>query len=151
MYSRWPDMCPCGRGTVCARSNLFIHKSKYLIAVRVTKKRNVDRILLRGNQAFLYSTIWQDANRSLRWRRNGHDDVSNHQPHHCLLNRLFRPRSKKTLKLRVTGLCVGNSPGPANYPHKGPVTRRMFPFDDVIMCFSKCWVFTRSHSAKCIT
>ena len=26
-------------------------------------------------------------------------------------------------------LCVGNSPG----PHKGPVTRKMFPFDDVIM------------------
>ena len=26
-------------------------------------------------------------------------------PHHCLLNRLFRRRSKKTSKLRVTGLC----------------------------------------------
>ena len=23
--------------------------------------------------------------------------------------------------------------GPVNYPHKGPVTRKMFPFDDVIM------------------
>ena len=33
----------------------------------------------------------------------------------------------------VTGLCVGNSPGPVNSPHKGPVTRKMFPFDDVIM------------------
>ena len=30
--------------------------------------------------------------------------------------------------------CVGNSPGPVNSPHKGPVTRKMFPFDDVIMC-----------------
>ena len=28
---------------------------------------------------------------------------------------------------------VGNSPGPVNSPHKGPVTRKMFPFDDVIM------------------
>ena len=45
----------------------------------------------------------------------------------------FRRRSKKTSKLRVTGLCVGNSPGPVNSPHKGPVTRKMFPFDDVIM------------------
>ena len=25
--------------------------------------------------------------------------------------------------------------GPVNSPHKGPVTRKMFPFDDVIMCF----------------
>ena len=24
--------------------------------------------------------------------------------------------------------------GPVNSPHKGPVTRKMFPFDDVIMC-----------------
>ena len=70
---------------------------------------------------------------SLQWRHNDHDSVSNHQPHGCLLNRLFKRRSKKTSKLRVTGLCVGNSPGPVNSPLKGPVTRKMFPFDDVIM------------------
>ena len=69
---------------------------------------------------------------TLHWRHDDHDGVSNHQPHGCLLNRLFRSRSKKTSKLRVTGLCVGNSPGPVN-PPKGPVTRKMFPFDDVIM------------------
>ena len=45
----------------------------------------------------------------------------------------FRRRSKKTSKPRVTGLCAGNSPGPVNSPHKGTVTRKMFPFDDVIM------------------
>ena len=54
---------------------------------------------------------------SLRWRHNGHDSVSNHQPHDCLLNRIFRRRwSKKTSKLRVTGLCVGNSPGTGEFP-----------------------------------
>ena len=46
-------------------------------------------------------------------------------------NRLFRRRSKKTPRLHVTGLCVGNSP--VNSQHKWPVTRKMFPFDDVIM------------------
>ena len=70
---------------------------------------------------------------TLQWRHNDHDCVSNHQPRGCLLNRLFKRRSKKTSKLRVTGLCVENSPGPVNSPHKGPVTRKMFPFDDVIM------------------
>ena len=79
-------------------------------------------------------------NRSLRWRHNDSDGVSNHQPHDCLLNRLFGRISKKTSKLRVTGLCVGNSQGPVNSPHKGPVTRKMFPFDDVIM-----WIFTLNH------
>ena len=69
----------------------------------------------------------------LHWRHNGRDSVSNHQPHSCLLNRLFRRRSKKTWTFRVTGLCVGNSPGPVNSPHKGLVTRKMFPLDDVFM------------------
>ena len=46
----------------------------------------------------------------LQWRHNGRDCVSNHQPHHCLLNRLVRRRSKKISKLGVNGLCAGNSP-----------------------------------------
>ena len=70
---------------------------------------------------------------TLRWRQNGRDSVSNHQPHDCLLNRLFRRRSNKTSKLRVTGLCARNSPGTGDFPHKWPVTRKMFPFDDVII------------------
>ena len=46
---------------------------------------------------------------------------------------LFRCRSKKTSKLRLTGLCAGNSPGPVNSLHKWPVTWKMFPFDVIIM------------------
>ena len=38
-----------------------------------------------------------------RWR------LSNHQPHDCLLNRLFGRRSKKTSTLRVTGLCAASN------------------------------------------
>ena len=53
---------------------------------------------------------------TLQWRHNERDSVSNHQPHDCLLNRLFRRRSKKTSKLRVTGLCAGNSPGTGEFP-----------------------------------
>ena len=52
----------------------------------------------------------------LQWRHNGRDSVSNHQPHDCLLNRLFRRRSKKTSKPRITGLCAGNSPVPGEFP-----------------------------------
>ena len=53
---------------------------------------------------------------SFQWRHNGRDSVWNHQPHDSLLNRLFRRRSKKTSKLRVTGLCAGNSPGTGEFP-----------------------------------
>ena len=48
--------------------------------------------------------------------------------------RLFRRSSKKTPKLRVTGLWIHR--WPVKSPHKGPVTRKMFPFDDVIMGIS---------------
>ena len=63
------------------------------------------------------------------------DDVSDHQSHDCFLNRLFRRRPEKTSKFRITGLRVGNSPVTGEFPHKRPVTRKMFPFDDVIMTF----------------
>ena len=53
---------------------------------------------------------------TLQWRHNDHDCVSNHQPRGCLRKRLFRHRSKKTSKLRVTGLCAGNSPGTGEFP-----------------------------------
>ena len=43
--------------------------------------------------------------KKIQWRHNGRDSVSNHQLHDCLLNRLFRRRSKKASKLPVTGLC----------------------------------------------
>ena len=53
----------------------------------------------------------------LQWRHNGRDGVSNHQPHYCLLNRVFRRRSKKTsVKLRATGLCAGNSLVTGEFP-----------------------------------
>ena len=57
---------------------------------------------------------------ALQWHHNDNDGVSNHQPHGCLLNRLFRRRSKKTSKLRDTGLCVGNSTGTGEFPAQRP-------------------------------
>ena len=53
---------------------------------------------------------------TLRWRHNGRDGITNHQPHHCSLNRLFGRRSKKTSKLCVTGHCSRNSPGTGEFP-----------------------------------
>ena len=96
--------------------------------------------------------------KTLRWRHNEHNSVSNHQPHDCLLTRLFGRKSKKTSKLRVTGLCAGNSPGtgefPAQrasnagnspvtgeFPAKRPVTRSFDVFFDLRLdkCLSKQW------------
>ena len=76
---------------------------------------------------------YTSAYKSLQWRHNGRDSVSNHQPHDCLLNGLFRRISKKTSKLRVTDLCAGNSPVTGEFPAQMASKAEMFPFDDVIM------------------
>ena len=63
------------------------------------------------NKLCIYLPIHVLALFPLQWRHNGHHSVSHHQPHDCLLNRLFTRRSKIPLKLRITGLCAGNSSG----------------------------------------
>ena len=54
-------------------------------------------------------------NRTLQLH-NERDGVSYHQNLDCLLNCLFRHRSKKTSKLRVTGLWEGNPPVTGEFP-----------------------------------
>ena len=80
-----------------------------------------------------FPPMYRDFLNTLQWRHNGLDVVSNHQPQDCLLNRLFRRRSKKAQKLRVTGLCAGNSPVTDEFPSQRASSSELFPFDDVIM------------------
>ena len=67
-----------------------------------------------GRSQWVRSTQWSKL--PLQWPHDGRDGVSNHMPHYCLLNRLFRGRSKKTSKFRATGLCAGNSPVTGEFP-----------------------------------
>ena len=70
---------------------------------------------------------------ALQIRHNERDGVSNHQHHDCLLNRLSRRRSKETSMLASLAFVWGIHRWPVNSPHKGTVTRKIFPFHDVIM------------------
>ena len=75
---------------------------------------------------------------SLRWRHNGPDSVSNYQPHYCLLNRLFSDADQRKHQSSASlAFARGIHRGLVNSPHKWPVMRKMFPFDDVIMCMFK--------------
>ena len=67
---------------------------------------------------------------SLQWHHNERHGVSNHRRLNCLFNCWSRRRSKKTSKLRVTGLGGGIMWW---IPCTRPVTRKTFPFGDVIM------------------
>ena len=61
-------------------------------------------------------TMYKVIFTTLRWRHDDGDSVSNHQPHDCLPKCLFERTSKKASKLRVTGLCAGNSPWTDEFP-----------------------------------
>ena len=63
-----------------------------------------------------FLAIWICPNTTLKWRHNERNGVSNRRHLDGLLNHLFGHRSKKTLKLRVTGLCEGNSPVTDEFP-----------------------------------
>ena len=97
------------------------------IPLELTDRWEVDQCLQRHlklrsitvhdtSRLWCYKTATLHLRSTLQWCHNGGDGVSNHQPQDCLLNRLFRRRSKKTSKLSITGLCVGNSPVTGEFP-----------------------------------
>ena len=71
----------------------------------------------------------------LEWLHNERDGVSNHQPNDCLHNLLFfKAQTKEKYQSSASLAFVrGIHRWPVNSPHKGPVTRKMLLFDDVIM------------------
>ena len=91
---------------------------RIVIKIKISSQSYVyifgDSVLQLASQS--WHTVYMAFTETLQWRHNGHGSVSNHQPHDWLLNRLFRCRSKKTSKLRVSGLCEGNSPGTGEFP-----------------------------------
>ena len=88
---------------------------------------------------------------ALQWRHNGRDSVSNHG---CLLHRLFRRRSKKTLKLRVTPAQMANDEENVSiwwrhYGVGGPhLCWCIVAHDDVIKWkrFPRYWPFVRGFT-----
>ena len=71
---------------------------------------------------FSHQRVFVSANKvlsALQWRHNECDGVSNHRRFVRLLNHMFRRRSKKISKLRVTGLCEGNPPVTGGFPSQG--------------------------------
>ena len=81
---------------------------------------------------FTNHTLLADMCKTLQWRHNERNDVSNHRRLECLHNRLFS-RSTKTSKLRVTGPCEGNSPGTGEFPAQRASNAENVSIDDVIM------------------
>ena len=111
-YSEW--LLSTKSHSVCSnKCNVlnFVHRSIYVYFINVYQNHFLPGYLLCQSQSTL-----DGLGGDLQWRHNWRDGVSNYQPHNCLLNRLFRRRSKETSKLRVTSLCAGNSPMTGEFP-----------------------------------
>ena len=88
----------CGK---CPRHSRRMRNSRFYVSGKRSMKFCVFLLMNSIDGQMLFKL-------SLQWRHNGR--------HNCLLNRLFRRRSKKTSKLRVTDLCAGNSPMTGEFP-----------------------------------
>ena len=71
---------------------------------------------------------------TLRWRHNERDCVSNHKPHDFFYSAVYSGTDQRKYQSSASLAFVrGIHRGPANSSHKGTVTRKILPFDDVIM------------------
>ena len=145
-YTKWSPNHTINRhvqfAQTCHIALQFYHEEHFSLIKLLTEKYRVDNWVENNNPN---KTDWQRSlgdiesskstitmrrtrdnsrgDHSLEWRHNERNGVSNHQPHDCFLSRLFGRKSKVRWIHRW----------PVNSPHKGPVTRKMFPFGDVIM------------------
>ena len=93
----------------------YVHLYGTPISITVSMA-SVERLAVVREASFRRQSADKDDIMILQWRHNEFAGVSNHQPHYCLLNGLFRRKSKKTSKLSVTGLCAWNSPVTGEFP-----------------------------------
>ena len=105
--------------------NNFYYFIKILLSLILTVQLKLSIVL--GND------LAPNKRHSLLWRHNGHSSVLNHQPYDCLHNRYSDADQSKHQSCASLAFVWGINRGPVNSPHKWPVTRKMFPFDDVIM------------------
>ena len=82
---------------------------------------------------------------TLEWRHNGRDSVSNHQLM-IVYSTVYSDADQRKPQSSVSLAFVrGIHRGRVNSQHKWPVTRKMFPFDDVIMNCLFCCEWTKRH------
>ena len=95
---------------------------------------------------------------TLQWRHNGHDTITSQITSLTIVYSIVYSDTDQRKHQSSASLAFvrGIHRGPVNSPHKWPVTRQMFPFDDIIMshgidlvfleywCSSKSWVDTIS-------
>ena len=84
---------------------------------------------------------------TLQWCHNEQGGGSNHRRFDCLLNRFSDTDQGKHKSSASLAFVRGIRRWPEDAPHKGPVSRKMFSFDDVILK-TELWLVRTIHQ-KC--
>ena len=145
--------CPCSMLNTCLRSNVWKYRRDFIAAAKrdVTWEpwclKSLAHVLF--IQKFVHA-LWNvgtiyypfvkgilrwrsDFRHTLQWRHNGRDSVSITSL--TIVYSIVYPDADQRKHQSSASLAFvrGIHRGPVNSPHKWPVTRKMFPFDDVIM------------------
>ena len=138
-YGRWSSTIPYSNSM-----KYTFHVQKLEIGVELRCKKfpsyldcNVNFVRQLSQGAFLDNTLCNMKLFGIKWRHNGLDAISNHQPYHCLLTVYSGGDQRKHQSSASLAFVRGIHRWPLNSSHKCPVTLKMFPFDDVIMIISK--------------
>ena len=86
----------------------------------------------------------RNTNQGAGGSSNGRDSVSNHQILVIVYSTEYLDADQRKHQSSVSLAFVrGLQRWPVNSPHKWPVTRKMFPFDDIIMNAMRvnCWAW----------
>ena len=121
----------------CLRSTASRHFRKIKQLVHCRRRRSKRQYIS------CHSSVKAFCGITLQWRHNERDGVSNFQPHVCLLTVYSGAHQRKHRSSSSLASVWRNHRWPVNSPHKWPVTRKMFPFDDAIVrqnisCHLKC-------------
>ena len=112
-------------GSICL---IIKHRFQYLIISWLTRG-SLDKMVDILPMPSSNKTI---SPNSLLWRHNKRDGISNHQPH--VYSTVYSGTVERKHQSSTSLAFVREiHQWPVNSPHKWPVMRKMFPFDDVIM------------------
>ena len=87
--------------TICYLSGLLAQEISTVEASKALSTSQVTKNCQQGDYPFVSRSTYYpypQFNIPLKWRHNERAGVSNHQPHDCLLNRLFKAQIKENIK-----------------------------------------------------
>ena len=124
---------PTGDDATTSEWSTVLLPTKVRVIFEVWRKLGWQSLIMKVWSFCSITTFLRNTHLTLRWRHNRCDSVSNHSLTIVYSTVYSDADQRKHQSSASLAYVWGIHRGPVNSPHKWPVTRKMFPFDDVIM------------------